>query len=393
MSGSNVKGRPPVSESKDRISALKIALIYLVVGGLWIFLSDKLLALIVHNLASVTTFSIVKGCFYVLATAWMLYALIYRDLVAIRRSDRAKIESTENYRRIVETTQEGIWVLDTQSKTTYANQRLADMLGYSVDELIGRSIFDFAPPELHDALETHIRDRIAGRSEQYDFRFLKKDGADLWAIVSGTTVTDGEYRQRGSFAMLTDITRRKFAAEKQKEMEERQKDFYRRTILAATEGKLIITDREEIDAVIGPAIAEWRIDAGEDLAPLRSEVRTIIASCGMSDDRQSDFILCIGEAATNACKHAHCGQASLHRTDQSLIFMVADNGPGIETLILPEVALARRYSTARSLGMGYKAMISLADRIYLSTGPAGTTVAVEMELVEVERPFTLPDLW
>jgi hypothetical protein len=46
--------------------------------------------------------------------------------------------------------------------------------------------------------------------------------------------------------------------------------------------------------------------------------------------------------------------------------------------------------------MGYKAMISVADRVYLATSPAGTTVAIEMSLRPSEKPLAalgLPDTW
>ena len=108
-----------------------------------------------------------------------------------------------------------------------------------------------------------------------------------------------------------------------------------------------------------------------------------------------DLILCVGEAATNAVKHADSGQVSIHKRDDALIVVVQDNGPGIQEINLPDVALKRGYTTAISLGMGYKAMISVADQVYLTTGPEGTTVAVEMCIhPKPKQPSPmLPDTW
>jgi anti-sigma regulatory factor (Ser/Thr protein kinase) len=117
---------------------------------------------------------------------------------------------------------------------------------------------------------------------------------------------------------------------------------------------------------------------------------------GMAETRIYDLVLAVGEATTNAFKHAGGGEASLHRTADGLMFVVSDHGPGMEALILPEVALKKGYSTIGSLGMGYKAMLSVADKVYLATGPSGTTVAVEMKLKAVEEPLAiagLPDTW
>ena len=71
---------------------------------------------------------------------------------------------------------------------------------------------------------------------------------------------------------------------------------------------------------------------------------------------------------------------SLHRVEDSLICVISDSCPGIGAFALPDVALTRNYSTAGTLGMGYKLMIHFADRIYLATGSEGTRVAVEMDL-------------
>ena len=55
-------------------------------------------------------------------------------------------ESEENYRRIVETANEGIWVVDPGYNVTFANWKVTDILGYSQDELIGRNAADFFVP-------------------------------------------------------------------------------------------------------------------------------------------------------------------------------------------------------------------------------------------------------
>ena len=75
---------------------------------------------------------------------------------------------------------------------------------------------------------------------------------------------------------------------------------------------------------------------------------------------------------------------------EGLLFVVSDQGPGIPALTLPDVALRRGYSTAGTLGMGYKIMTSFGDRVYLATGPEGTTVAIEMRLQPEE--LSLADL-
>ncbi len=62
------------------------------------------------------------------------------------------------------------------------------------------------------------------------------------------------------------------------------------------------------------------------------------------------------------------------------MFVVKDCGPGIEAMTIPQVAFVRGYTTAGTLGMGYKIIIALADKVYLATSAFGTTVGIKMSL-------------
>jgi PAS domain S-box-containing protein len=50
------------------------------------------------------------------------------------------LQSEERYSGLVNTANEGVWVIDEEHRTTYANRRLADMLGYTVEEMAGRHL-------------------------------------------------------------------------------------------------------------------------------------------------------------------------------------------------------------------------------------------------------------
>jgi anti-sigma regulatory factor (Ser/Thr protein kinase) len=100
----------------------------------------------------------------------------------------------------------------------------------------------------------------------------------------------------------------------------------------------------------------------------------------MDKGRASGFVGCIVEAMANAYKHANGGVVSLHRDSDRFVAVIADSGPGIEALALPDVALRKGYTTAISLGMGYEVMTSIADKVYLATRPGETVVAVEMSI-------------
>ncbi len=117
-------------------------------------------------------------------------------------------ESEENYRRIVETSYEGIWVLDSQFRIQRLNGRMAEMLGYNPQELYGRSILDFIHPQDISDHERQSSCRRKGIKDRYERRYRKKDGTWLWTLVSATPIFhNNEFT--GSFAMITDISERK----------------------------------------------------------------------------------------------------------------------------------------------------------------------------------------
>ena len=83
---------------------------------------------------------------------------------------------------------------------------------------------------------------------------------------------------------------------------------------------------------------------------------------------------------SNAIKHAGGGHASIRTDEDKFLLRVADQGPGIEELNLPAVALIHRYSTVGTGGMGYKLTIYSADKVYLATGGEGTIVVMEFAI-------------
>ena len=72
---------------------------------------------------------------------------VARDINERKQAEEALRESEEKYRNIVETANEGIWILDAEARTTYVNEKMAEMLGYSREEMIGRFVWDFADEE------------------------------------------------------------------------------------------------------------------------------------------------------------------------------------------------------------------------------------------------------
>jgi len=138
---------------------------------------------------------------------------IVRDITERKKAEKALLLSEEQYRILVETAKEGIWKIE-HDVTTYVNKAMADMLGYTPEEMMGRSIYDFMFEEDIPALKERLKKREKGIDEVYEDRRKKKDGSELWAIISAKAIIDEQGNYIGSFAMYTDITERKKAEQK-----------------------------------------------------------------------------------------------------------------------------------------------------------------------------------
>ena len=138
------------------------------------------------------------------------FVIVYaRDITAQRAVEERAAESETLYRRIVEMAGEGIWAIDGESGTTFVNQQMAYMLGYEVNEMLGREVTDFIFEEDLADLDARMRGVRLGESNHDERRFRRKDGGEVWAYAALTSESGpgGEYL--GSFGMFTDITARR----------------------------------------------------------------------------------------------------------------------------------------------------------------------------------------
>ena len=130
--------------------------------------------------------------------------------IAMRGSTTwAMFEAEEQYRRIVDTANEGIWCFDAECRTTFVNRQMVAMLGYSAEEMLGRWMTEFMFEEELPDHQAEMERRKRGMGGNYERRFRRKDGTECWAAVSATSLRDRNGQFAGSFGMFADITVRK----------------------------------------------------------------------------------------------------------------------------------------------------------------------------------------
>src|SRR5271166_3535935 len=190
---------------RPKLGSRTIALLYFAFSSCWILFTDRL----VHGLglsnAYLLKVSEAKGILFISLSTLLMYVLVEKAL-------RQRHSVATAYWQLVETAQEGVWSVDAEGKTVFANENMAAILGTSPGEMIGKSILPFVPQEKKNELLNHLLQREQGLQEHYEFPFLRADGAQVWTLLRVSPVLrDGLHS--GSLALVSDITKRKRAEE------------------------------------------------------------------------------------------------------------------------------------------------------------------------------------
>jgi len=146
---------------------------------------------------------------------------IGRDVTESRRAEEAQRESEARYKSLIENLNEGVWVIDRESRTTFVNTKMAAMLGCTVDEMQGKLLFDFMDEQGIALANENLERRVQGIKEQHEFEFIRKDGSRMYALLETAPLQDAKGAFKGAIAGVLDITERKKAQQEKEEYEAR----------------------------------------------------------------------------------------------------------------------------------------------------------------------------
>jgi len=171
--------------------------------------------------------------------------LIVSDRTESIYSEQKLKDSEEKYRFLVENAQEGIWIIDTEAKTSFVNQFMANMLGYSKDEMLEKSLFAFTDEKNFELTKYFLKRRQNGITENHDFEFLRKDGIKISADLKTSPIFDKTGKYDGAFAFVSDITEKRLFEQRLKKSEER----YRLIIENANDLIFILNSNYEYELI------------------------------------------------------------------------------------------------------------------------------------------------
>jgi CHASE3 domain sensor protein/anti-sigma regulatory factor (Ser/Thr protein kinase) len=201
-------------------------------------------------------------------------------------------------------------------------------------------------------------------------------------IITALVFVGGYLRQRSN-AEIENV-RLSVLAE---EFASRQRTFLRDVLFSVTEGRLRFCESpRELPGQI-PTIGERIMLTKESgLGSLRAHALEAARMCGIGEERGYDLITSACEAGMNAISHAGGGTALICSDNRRRVQVwIEDQGTGIDLDHLPQATLERGYSTAGTLGHGFFMILQMVDRVYLLTGPTGTTVVLEQYKTALPR--------
>lgn len=152
---------------------------------------------------------IIGYCIFLVSGFILLMMAKERSDQQVAEIQKSLAQKERQFQRVVETAIEGILMFDNQFRITFVNERMAAVLGFSVDEMLGRDYADFVAAGHQAVARDQELLRRSGRDSVYECCLVGKDGREHWFLVSATAVRDDSGRFAGSFSMLTDITERK----------------------------------------------------------------------------------------------------------------------------------------------------------------------------------------
>jgi diguanylate cyclase (GGDEF)-like protein/PAS domain S-box-containing protein len=202
------------SSHSPRLIALRILVIYILAGLIWIFFSDNILSLLVSSQQQYIEYSIYKDAGFIALTGLMLYFLILDSIQRQLDVKTALDISEDRWKFALEGAGDGVWDWDMVTDKVFRSARWKEIYGYTNNEIedtasAGRMLVH--PDDLTHQIED-TQGYLRGEKNLYvsEFRILCKDGTWKWTLSRGMVISrapDGTpLRMIGTH---TDISERK----------------------------------------------------------------------------------------------------------------------------------------------------------------------------------------
>ncbi|TGK19094.1 PAS domain S-box protein [Leptospira stimsonii] len=182
----------------------------------WNFILWGILTLNYPVLRPIPEFAIVG---FWLGGLFRLASAISILLIYFEWSRESELRLDSLYKKIIDTSQEGIWILDKTGKTTFANPKIGELYGIKPEEMLGMNILEVVEPDRRSSVAYRLEERKKGKTEISEYNFVNRLGEKKFAIASANPLYDDSGNYDGALAMIVDITSLKMVEERLRESE------------------------------------------------------------------------------------------------------------------------------------------------------------------------------
>jgi len=195
--------------------SLRVTVVYVLFGILWILLTDAYLDWLALDAEQMSGLQTIKGTMYVVVTAVVFFLLVRRELVRQNKADLEADRREKALQALFEATfaraAVGMVHVALDGRLMRANQAFCDLVGHTSQELPGLKLQDITHTQNVDSDSEYWERMRTGNLDSFttDKRFLRKDGALVWATLTVSMVPDPKSGADHYLAVVNDITDRK----------------------------------------------------------------------------------------------------------------------------------------------------------------------------------------
>ncbi len=302
-----------------------------------------------------------------------LFEQAQQEIAERRQAERERAGSEERFRALADNIAQLAWMADASGAIFWYNRRWFEYTGTTLEEMLGWAWRKVHHPDFVEGVTEKFRKSVeAGEPWEDTFPLRGADGEYRWFLSRAFPTRDNAGNVVLWCGTNTDVT-------EQREASVRQRRFLREMLLGFTEGRLRLCDSaSDLPQPLLPLSSPVKLTR-ETMRRLRQQVVADAEALQLPLERLQDFETAVGEASMNAVQHGRGGNGRVHGDPDSGVIQVwiEDQGDGIAEDFIHR-AIEQGWTTG-GFGQGFFLMRSCADRIYLLTGPTGTTVVLEQE--------------
>ena len=151
------------------------------------------------------------------------------------------MDESELSRLLLDASADGVWLLDEDGTTLFANPRIGDLLGRTPEQMIRLSVYDTLDDEGQADFAEHLRQAVAGSpgEDDHPHRHLRGDGTAIWLLISWSPVHDADGSRVGFLHQCSDHTQMRRQIESLEQREQLMRDAQALTKIGSWEWDVV----------------------------------------------------------------------------------------------------------------------------------------------------------